>query len=102
LSGGYFDYKQYEIECIADEIARIVEINDTEDGHGFNEKILNELKNGVKLLRKSVIYAQRIDWLLEGDDDEKSFIERLKEDLGNDGNKDGAQRLTYEQNTAIP
>jgi hypothetical protein len=27
------------------------------------------------------IYAQRIDWLLSGDDGEDSFRERLKEDL---------------------
>jgi hypothetical protein len=27
------------------------------------------------------IYAQRIDWLLSGDDGEDSFRKRLKEDL---------------------
>jgi hypothetical protein len=27
------------------------------------------------------IYAQRIDWLISGDDGEDSFRERLKEDL---------------------
>ena len=32
-------------------------------------------------LRKAAIYAQRIDWLLSGDDDEKSLKERLEEEL---------------------
>jgi len=33
------------------------------------------------VLRKAAIYAQRIDWLLSGDDGEESFLERLKEEL---------------------
>lgn len=31
--------------------------------------------------KKAYIYAQRIDWLLSGDDGEKSFHKRLKEEL---------------------
>ena len=33
------------------------------------------------LLKKATIYAQRIDWLVSGDDGEESFLSRLKEDL---------------------
>ena len=32
-------------------------------------------------MKTAAIYAQRIDWLLSGDDGEQSFKERLKEDL---------------------
>ena len=42
---------------------------------------MEELKNAVKVLRIAQIYAHRVDWYFSGDDGEKSFIERLKEDL---------------------
>jgi hypothetical protein len=44
-------------------------------------EVLEELKKGLKILRTAAIYAQRIDWLLSGDDGEQSFKERLKEEL---------------------
>ena len=49
--------------------------------HELSRETLNEFRKGVKLLRKAYIYAQRIDWLLSGDDGEESFHERLKEEL---------------------
>jgi len=33
------------------------------------------------MLKKAQIYAQRIDYLISGDDGEESFRERLKEEL---------------------
>ena len=39
------------------------------------------MKKGYWILRKAAIYAQRIDWLLSGDDGEESFIRRLYDEL---------------------
>jgi hypothetical protein len=36
----------------------------------------------MKSIRVAAVYAQRIDWLISGDDGEESFLERLKEELG--------------------
>jgi hypothetical protein len=36
----------------------------------------------MKALRVAAVYTQRIDWLVSGDDGEESFLERLKEELG--------------------
>jgi hypothetical protein len=44
--------------------------------------VIEKFKEGLEILRKAEIYAQRIDWLISGDDGEESFLERLKEDLG--------------------
>ncbi len=77
MSGGRFDYKQYLIEDIAEEIERTVEKN----GDAFPSPVLDEFQNGVKALRKAAVYAQRIDWLLSGDDSPETFLERLAEDL---------------------
>lgn len=44
-------------------------------------EIIEEFKKGLKILKMAYIYAQRIDWLLSGDDGEDSFKKRLKEEL---------------------
>jgi hypothetical protein len=46
-----------------------------------DKEVIEEFKNGLKILKTAAIYAQRIDWLLSGDDGEESFKERLKEEL---------------------
>ena len=44
-------------------------------------EVIEEFKKGLKILKTAAVYAQRIDWLLSGDDGEESFKERLKEEL---------------------
>lgn len=46
-----------------------------------DQEVVEEFKKGLKILKTAAIYAQRIDWLLSGDDGEESFKRRLKEDL---------------------
>lgn len=58
----------------------------------YSDETIAEFKEGLGILRKAYIYAQRIDWLLSGDDGEESFHERLKEELNEleeGGNSDG-------------
>ncbi len=47
----------------------------------YTPNTLREFRFAIGCLRKAAIYAQRIDWLISGDDGEDSFHERLKEDL---------------------
>jgi hypothetical protein len=84
MSGGFFDYKQYNIDHIADEIDQIVRDNQDKVAQHFyeySEETINEFKTAVEILRKAAVYAQRIDWLLCGDDGEDTFHKRLEEDL---------------------
>lgn len=111
MSGGHFDYNQYKIGEIADSIEdylnghplgeddlldldspyRFIEEDEyayckehkhsMPNRYGYSEETIKEFQKGLKLLRMAQIYAQRIDWLLSGDDGEESFHERLKEDL---------------------
>jgi hypothetical protein len=39
------------------------------------------MKEAVKALKIAQEYAQRVDWLLSGDDGEESFLSRLDENL---------------------
>jgi len=97
MSGGHFDYVQYRINDIVNSIEEIISRNNLEiaeedkpkDKWGFYEEsyyeypphIIEEFKNAVKYLKIAQVYAQRVDWLVSGDDGEESFISRLKEDL---------------------
>lgn len=92
MSGGCFDYLQYRIEDIAESIERRIETNevkpdDWEDwcgewpGQHYSDETIKEFKEAVKSLRIAEVYAQRVDWLLSGDDGEETFHERLKKDL---------------------
>ena len=47
----------------------------------YSKETLDEFRKGLDILNKAYIYAQRIDWLISGDDGEESFHRRLKEDL---------------------
>ncbi len=105
MSGGHFDYKQqhiYEIACLVEDQIRnnnkVKGDSIFDEPNNFSENTLVEFRKGVELLRKAKIYAQRIDWLLSGDDGEETFHKRLAEDLSEleillkNRNKNGKQR----------
>ena len=47
----------------------------------YTEETIQIFKDAVKILRKAAIYANRIDWLLSGDDGEDNLKERLEKEL---------------------
>ena len=49
--------------------------------YSYTEETLAEFRKAIEVLKQAEVYAQRIDWLLSGDDGEDNFHERLKEDL---------------------
>jgi hypothetical protein len=106
MSGGRFDYNQYRIREIAEDIQQTIDKNGLKldddlikenkkwYGDDYYERFPEELyhykypleviekfKEAVVILKKAEIYAQRIDWLLSNDDSEESFFKRLEEDL---------------------
>ena len=89
MSGGHFQYKQYEIEHIADQVEQMILDNDSEElneygdqkGYHYSEETMAEFRKAFIILRQAHIYVQRIDWLVSGDDGEDSFHRRLKDEL---------------------
>ena len=85
MSGEYFDYLQYRLQDITNDIEKVIEHNNEKDEWdyttNFSEETLQEFKTGIELIKKTHIYMQRIDYLLSGDDGEESFHKRLKEEL---------------------
>ena len=116
MSGGHFDYYQWHIRDIVysledyiyghsldeEDIDYYIEDHWLEDKekeyviknkhtvpnlYEYSKETIKEFKKGLAILRKAYVYAQRIDWLLSGDDGEESFHKRLKEELDNLKNK---------------
>jgi hypothetical protein len=89
MSGGQFDYKQDYIQDIMQDIGGFIDTNDSNAtnewgdrmGRGYSPETISEFKKAIPILRAAYIYAKRIDWLLSGDDGEKNFHSRLKEQL---------------------
>jgi hypothetical protein len=85
MSGGLFDYKQYQIGEIADAIELLIEDNLHKDEYGYcrnySAETLDRFVEAVKALRIAEVYATRVDWLVSGDDGEDTFHQRLLADL---------------------
>jgi len=89
MSGGHFNYDQYRIRQIADEVERLIETNNIEEtdpygdkiSYSFPQEIIEKFQEAVLTLRMAEVMAQRIDWLVSGDDGEESFLRRWNEDL---------------------
>tara|TARA_R110000823_G_scaffold302445_1_gene423669 strand:+ start:58 stop:339 length:282 start_codon:yes stop_codon:yes gene_type:complete len=90
MSGGHFNYKQHHLLDIADDIGSAVLNNDSTEknewgdtiGNRYSPETIAEFEKAVKALKLAYVYAQRIDWLLSGDDGEDSFHKRLQAQLG--------------------
>ena len=107
MSGGFFNYDQARIRNIIDSIEELIKNNGrakTEEEiryaawctfdddyfdkhpedkfwHKYPDEIIEEFKKGLTYLKIACVYAQRIDWLVSGDDGEDSFHSRLKKEL---------------------
>lgn len=118
MSGGKFSYKQWHIDNIADQIEQEVilsgkpipkqkwsyyerqEFEETHEhpmNYAYPDSVLRRMEEAVYALRAAAIYAQRVDYLLSGDDGEESFEERLSKKLSelNSKSKMGENGVMY-------
>jgi hypothetical protein len=92
MSGGHFNYDQYKIGQIADDIQLLIDTNNSQEkdqwgdkiGGSYPPEIIQQFSDAITVLRRAQVYAQRIDWLVCGDDGPDSFLERLAEELADD------------------
>ena len=81
MSGGQFNYEQFRISNIEDGIERLIKTNNRDDGFHFNDEVIEKFTEALEYLRIARIMANRIDWLVSGDDSEETFFERLNEEV---------------------
>lgn len=90
MSGGHFNYRQHTLLDMADNIDSVILDNDSTEkdewgnniGSHYTPETIAEFDKAVTALKTAYVYAQRIDWLLSGDDGEDSFHKRLQAQLG--------------------
>jgi hypothetical protein len=89
MSGGAFDYNQYKIEDIARKIQALIESNDDQTphqyggtvGNNYSPAIIAKFAETVHTLKQAAEMAQRVDWLVSGDDGEESFLSRWAQEV---------------------
>lgn len=89
MSGGHFDYAQYRIGDIVSAIEDLIASNHDksldefgwERGCGYREATIERFREAAATLRKARAMAQRIDWLVSGDDQEETFHSRWNEEV---------------------
>jgi len=92
MSGGHFNYQQYTIRDMIDEL-KIIVSNDTGDmWDNINDK--ESMRDIIEItIAKGMVFEtliNRIDYLMSGDDGEESFYDRLSFDLGELGEYDAS------------
>lgn len=89
MSGGHFQYQQYQIENIAVEIDEIIGGNDDKSldewgqrrGNNYPPEVIEKFREASHTLRQAAEMAQRVDWLVSGDDGEELFLRRWAEEV---------------------
>lgn len=82
MSGGYFEYKQYHINDIVDDICRLIRYSQSSESQWkYSSDTISRFYEAIHYLEIAKVYAHRIDWLLCGDDSEESFHKNLDEEL---------------------
>ena len=80
MSGGHFDYNQYVIHDIANQLEQDI-LRNNEDHRRYTKATINEMIATLCALRVCAASVERIDYLLSGDDSEATFRDRLARDI---------------------
>ena len=77
MSGGAFDYVQFKINSVVDDIKELLSSEEFE----YNNTTKDRYQQTVNTLELAAAMLQRVDWLESGDDGEESFHERWEEEV---------------------
>lgn len=81
MSGGHFDYIQYRMEDIAVEIDSLISYNEGDPDYRYPSKIIERFREAAHTIRRAQEMAQRVDWLVSGDDGEETFLSRWDDEV---------------------
>lgn len=89
MSGGYFDHNQWRLEDIASQIDELILSNEDSTlnewgeprGRFYSQQTIAKFRQAANTLRLAAAMAQRVDWLVSGDDGEETFHKRWDEEI---------------------
>lgn len=101
MSGGYFDYKQFQFEDIARSIDELIRTNDCTDkndrgyaiGKHYSVDVIEKFKETACELRRCAAMVNRVDYLVSADDGEEEFREKWEEEVPPKRRKNGTIRI---------
>ena len=73
MSGGYFDYKCFQIADFASELEHEIAINSDECGREFKKETLSRLVAAQQIIETAGRLAKEIEWLYSDDHGENPF-----------------------------
>ena len=81
MSGGCFNYDQYRMGDIADGIDSLINYSERDPDYRYPSIIIKRFKEAAHTIRQAQEMAQRVDWLVSGDDGEEIFLDRWKHEV---------------------
>jgi uncharacterized protein YqgV (UPF0045/DUF77 family) len=82
MSGGHFDYIQYKLHGVVDQIQELIDNNNIKDEWGYannySEETLDKFREAIEIINKAHNMIHRIDYLVSGDDGEETFNEKME------------------------
>ncbi len=92
MSGGHWDYLQFRFSQVIEELTDIIDWNgqkrawktndwDSDYHDDYPEEVIQKFKEARLSIAEAQEHMQRLDWLFSCDDDEKSYLKRLEENL---------------------
>ena len=85
MSGEIFDYKEFWIEQLADELEAAIFNEEAKIKEKspwcYSKDTIKFMKKIHKRLREDYVYVKRLAYLLSGDDGEEDLMPRIREDL---------------------
>jgi hypothetical protein len=86
MSGGYFDYIQYRLHGVVDQIQELIDNNNVKDEWGYasdySKETLKKFREAIKVIDKARGMIHRIDYLVSGDDGEETFNKKWSGEKG--------------------
>lgn len=84
MSGGFFDYQQYKIKYLAENIEDLVKELNEEDRHIYlkrKQELQKYLEEAIFMLEKAYLIVNNVDYLMADDTSEASCLSRIEKDL---------------------
>ncbi len=83
MSGGHFDYDQFRLNDIADNLRITIAQCRTKKEYydHYSDSFVRDMVDAYHKTRELEVILTRIDWVLSGDDGEDDYRERLEEEM---------------------